>query len=166
MNFSTDLPKSKPLVTYIVASTMKPSDPLPDNTKEIPCFRMHAVVLKLKGTIFKREIENQVKLNNGKGLILCHIRKIDLIENIVMEPIVHQKEIEAHNEELPAIESKEAKDTNNAQIHNTDVLVVPNPNEVGKFTKSKGMFDTIRRCKDKSYTEMYAELNKIEEKKD
>ncbi len=46
MNFSTDLPKSKPIVSYIVASAMRCTKYLPGEPKEGPCFRMHAVVLK------------------------------------------------------------------------------------------------------------------------
>ena len=46
MNFSTDLPKSKPMVNYIVASAMKSARFRMVGTKEGPCFRMHAVILK------------------------------------------------------------------------------------------------------------------------
>lgn len=42
MNFTTDLPKQKPLVTYVVASAMK-SQQIEEN-EEIPNFRMHAVI--------------------------------------------------------------------------------------------------------------------------
>ena len=52
MNFTTDLPKSNPMVSYIVASAMKCSRPSPGKTKESPCFRMHAVVLKNKSNFF------------------------------------------------------------------------------------------------------------------
>lgn len=78
MNFSTDLPKSNPLVTYIVASAMKCSRPSLDKCKfkEIPCYRMHAVILKNKRTFYITTSGNQILLNNGKGLILCHIRKV------------------------------------------------------------------------------------------
>eukprot|EP00826_Nyctotherus_ovalis_P065847 TRINITY_DN9695_c0_g2_i10.p1 TRINITY_DN9695_c0_g2~~TRINITY_DN9695_c0_g2_i10.p1 ORF type:complete len:207 (-),score=13.17 TRINITY_DN9695_c0_g2_i10:95-715(-) len=69
MNFSTDLPKGDPLVSYIVASAMKCSQSFSKESKfkEIPCYRMHAVILKNK--------DSQLLLNDGKGLILCHIRK-------------------------------------------------------------------------------------------
>ena len=46
MNLSTDLPKSNPMVTNIVASAMKSSKTTLTNEKEGPSFRMHAVVLK------------------------------------------------------------------------------------------------------------------------
>jgi hypothetical protein len=42
MNFTTDLPKKKPKVTYVVASAVK-SHRIDHN--EHPLFRMHAVVL-------------------------------------------------------------------------------------------------------------------------
>jgi len=84
MNFSTDLPKSNPLVSYIVASAMKCSRSTSNKIKaidgskfkEIPCFRMHAVILKHKRIFCLLTLGNQLQLNNGKGLILCHIRKV------------------------------------------------------------------------------------------
>ncbi len=46
MNFSTDLPKANPVVSYIVASAMRCTKYFPGAVKEEgPCFRMHAVVL-------------------------------------------------------------------------------------------------------------------------
>ena len=51
MNFTTDLPKSKPLVSYIVASAVKCEKFFPGCENEGPCFRMHAVILKNKGLI-------------------------------------------------------------------------------------------------------------------
>lgn len=160
MNFSTDLPKSKPLVTYIVASTMKSADVFPDNSKDLPCFRMHAVVLKFKGTLFKHGIESQMKLNNGKGLILCHLRKIDPTENISMEPL---KETEVNKEQL---QTEHKEHVNSPQTPNINVLIVQSPNEVGKFSKSKELIKAINECKGQLYIEMYGRLNKIEEHKD
>ena len=46
MNFTTDLPKSNPLVSYIVASAVRCDKFFPGKESEGPCFRMHAVVLK------------------------------------------------------------------------------------------------------------------------
>jgi hypothetical protein len=46
MNFTTDLPKCKPIVSYIVASAIKNPKYFPEAAHEGPCFRMHAVVLK------------------------------------------------------------------------------------------------------------------------
>jgi hypothetical protein len=46
MNFTTDLPKKNPLVTYIVASAVKCHKFFPNNKDIGPSFRMHAVILK------------------------------------------------------------------------------------------------------------------------
>lgn len=51
MNFTTDLPKANPLVSYIVASAIKCTKFFPQAINEGPCFRMHAVVLKNLGKI-------------------------------------------------------------------------------------------------------------------
>jgi len=48
MNFSTDLPKGKPLVTYIVASAVRSGKTSFRESKNKPLFRMHAVVLNDK----------------------------------------------------------------------------------------------------------------------
>ena len=48
MNFTTDLPKRNPLVSYIVASAVRCEKFFPGQTKEGPVFRMHAVILKSK----------------------------------------------------------------------------------------------------------------------
>ena len=40
MNFTTDLPKKLPMVTYVVASALEPN-----NKSKTPLFRMHAVIL-------------------------------------------------------------------------------------------------------------------------
>ena len=50
MNFTTELPKKSPLVTYIVASAMRSAKLFPEAVTEGPCFRMHAVVLSNSGT--------------------------------------------------------------------------------------------------------------------
>jgi len=52
MNFTTDLPKGNPIVTYIVASAIKCSKFFPQAESQTPCFRMHAVVLKDAGNSF------------------------------------------------------------------------------------------------------------------
>lgn len=46
MNFTTDLPKKDPIVSYIVASAVKCEKFFPGAAKEGPVFRMHAVILK------------------------------------------------------------------------------------------------------------------------
>ncbi len=48
MNFTTDLPKKDPIVSYIVASAVKCEKFFPGSSKEGPVFRMHAVILTKK----------------------------------------------------------------------------------------------------------------------
>jgi hypothetical protein len=45
MNFTTELPKRDPVVSYIVASAVKCEKFFPESANEGPAFRMHAVVL-------------------------------------------------------------------------------------------------------------------------
>jgi len=45
MNFTTDLPKKRPYVTYIVASAVKCERFFPKSKDEGPLYRMHAVIL-------------------------------------------------------------------------------------------------------------------------
>lgn len=45
MNFTTELPKKSPCVTYIVASAVKCLKLFPESKDEGPSFRMHAVIL-------------------------------------------------------------------------------------------------------------------------
>jgi len=45
MNFTTDLPKKRPYVTYIVASAVKCERFFPNSKDEGPSYRMHAVIL-------------------------------------------------------------------------------------------------------------------------
>lgn len=47
MNFTTDLPKRNPLVSYIVASAVRCEKFFPGQTKNGPVYRMHAVILKI-----------------------------------------------------------------------------------------------------------------------
>lgn len=49
MNFTTDLPKKRPFVTYIVASAVKCEKFFPDSKNEGPSYRMHAVILNKDG---------------------------------------------------------------------------------------------------------------------
>jgi hypothetical protein len=46
MNFTTDLPKKDPLVSYIVASAVKCEKFFPGSNSDGPVYRMHAVILK------------------------------------------------------------------------------------------------------------------------
>jgi hypothetical protein len=48
MNFTTDLPKRNPIVSYIVASAVRCEKFFPGGSKNGPVFRMHAVILKLR----------------------------------------------------------------------------------------------------------------------
>jgi hypothetical protein len=48
MNFTTDLPKKDPIVSYIVASAVKCEKFFPGCAKEGPVYRMHAVILTKK----------------------------------------------------------------------------------------------------------------------
>lgn len=63
MNFTTNLPKSYPYVTYVVASAMR-THPMEDN--ENTEFRMHAVIPYYGGKNFCQK--NQY--------ILCHVRSV------------------------------------------------------------------------------------------
>jgi len=49
MNFTTDLPKRRPYVTYIVASAVKCEKFFPNCKNEGPSYRMHAVILNKNG---------------------------------------------------------------------------------------------------------------------
>jgi len=49
MNFTTDLPKRRPYVTYIVASAVKCEKFFPNSKNEGPSYRMHAVILNKNG---------------------------------------------------------------------------------------------------------------------
>ncbi len=49
MNFTTDLPKKRPYVTYIVASAVKCEKFFPECKNEGPSFRMHAVIINKEG---------------------------------------------------------------------------------------------------------------------
>ena len=48
MNFTTDLPKKDPLVSYIVASAVKCEKFFPGSLDDGPVYRMHAVILRKK----------------------------------------------------------------------------------------------------------------------
>jgi hypothetical protein len=49
MNFTTDLPKRNPVVSYIVASAIRCEKFFSEEErKNAPIFRMHAVILKIK----------------------------------------------------------------------------------------------------------------------
>jgi len=80
MNFTTELPKRKPLVSYIVASAVKCERFFPNAHKEGPAFRMHAVIL--------------VK-PSAKSYVLCHVRKLASSEEtppVSLAPTVEREE--------------------------------------------------------------------------
>ncbi len=90
MNFTTDLPKKNPLVTYIVASAVKCEKFFPKSQSQAPSYRMHAVILnsKLKDydVVFKEydllqynfiPKQPSQRFLKTKSYILCHVRKID-----------------------------------------------------------------------------------------
>lgn len=94
MNFTTDLPKKEPIVSYIVASAVKCEKFYPGSAKEGPVFRMHAVILKRKADGSLPVDPHLQKLGstgsssakphkgtwpssiNAGGYILCHVRKV------------------------------------------------------------------------------------------
>lgn len=104
MNFTTDLPKKDPIVSYIVASAVKCEKFFPGAAKEGPVFRMHAVILtkKTSSSLSLNEVSGkktgQSNLIGGFGVsrqnakqsggnkwapaqnatkfILCHVRKV------------------------------------------------------------------------------------------
>jgi len=59
MNFTTDLPKRDPLVSYIVASAVKCEKFFPNSLDDGPVYRMHAVILK------KRDPKLDLPLSDG-----------------------------------------------------------------------------------------------------
>ena len=71
MNFTTDLPKKDPVVSYIVASAVKCAKffPKQDGT---PVFRMHAAIIYPR----KCHVPGWEKYKNSEPMILCHIRKV------------------------------------------------------------------------------------------
>ena len=60
MNFTTDLPKKNPVVSYIVASAIRCERYFPNSNNLGPIFRMHAVILY-----------------DNPRYVLCHVRKIN-----------------------------------------------------------------------------------------
>lgn len=62
MNFTTDLPKRDPLVSYIVASAVKCEKFFPGSNDDGPVYRMHAVILK------KRDMTLQLPSKGGSDL--------------------------------------------------------------------------------------------------
>lgn len=97
MNFTTDLPKRNPLVSYIVSSAVKCEKFFPGNKQVGPAFRMHAVILKSKSLLAS---PNQSVKQNPERIedfpltsslyICCHVRKCDATEqdsNVEPSPV-------------------------------------------------------------------------------
>ena len=74
MNFTTDLPKRDPLVSYIVASAVKCEKFFPGSNDDGPVYRMHAVILIAKATVYE-----QRKTKNCSGSPLSVYRKIYML---------------------------------------------------------------------------------------
>lgn len=98
MNFTTDLPKRNPLVSYIVASAVKCEKFFPGNKQIGPAFRMHAVILKSKSLLASphqssylnpERIEDYPK--SSQLFICCHVRKCDENEAEEGEPTPGKK---------------------------------------------------------------------------
>ena len=70
MNFTTDLPKRNPLVSYIVASAMRCEKFFPESDKNGgPVFRMHAVILKTGfPTVPKKQTKAQQQAAAASGV--------------------------------------------------------------------------------------------------
>jgi hypothetical protein len=85
MNFTTDLPKRNPLVSYIVASAVRCEKFFPESSRPGPVFRMHAVILKLKPGQQPGMVPNNPfngEINNRKPLfVCCHVRRVEQNEN-------------------------------------------------------------------------------------
>jgi hypothetical protein len=67
MNFTTDLPKKNPIVSYIVASAVKCEKFFPECAKEGPAFRMHAVILTKKGLLTHPQHASLTNTQIGSG---------------------------------------------------------------------------------------------------
>ena len=91
MNFTTELPKRNPIVSYIVASAVKCERFFPNSALEGPAFRMHAVVL----------CEPE-----ARPYILCHVRKLENSD----EPITSQ----LYRDDSPVPNKKPKKETFNS----------------------------------------------------
>ena len=131
MNFSTDLPKSNPLVTYIVASAVECSYSTKAKEKQLPCFRMHAVILNNSRIILLIYIDSQSMLNGGKGFILCHVRHANDEE----DNEVHQNPIQ-YEISQPKEPAKAANLENPSSLNEDKKSVEKKPPQILKFVES------------------------------
>ena len=73
MNFTTELPKRDPVVSYIVASAVKCEKFFPGSKNEGPVFRMHAVMLAPgSNALAGFDLPDSASCH-----ILCHVRRVD-----------------------------------------------------------------------------------------
>ena len=82
MNFTTDLPKRNPLVSYIVASAVRCEKFFPPGSKGGPVYRMHAVILKLRpGQPVGMTPHNPFNMEKNERklplYICCHVRRVE-----------------------------------------------------------------------------------------
>lgn len=78
MNFTTDLPKRNPLVSYIVASAVRCEKFFPESSKPGPVYRMHAVILKENGIKLSNNPQEDGDPRNKIELyICCHLRRVE-----------------------------------------------------------------------------------------
>ncbi|KAL4432022.1 hypothetical protein ABPG74_017758 [Tetrahymena malaccensis] len=151
MNFTTDLPKKKPQVTYIVASSVKcqksqgnDKSKQDNNKKEQDVYRMHAVILYKNSQAKQQQQQgddtnnnnNSAKANNSesKQYILCHIRKMDI-----------------NDDEKIGIKQLGTLNSNSASESSQDLAMNSNSQKSGKQGKQaykKQMINDIKRLQD------------------
>ena len=73
MNFTTELPKRDPVVSYIVASAVKCEKFFPGSKNEGPVYRMHAVMLADNAS----SLQGFDLPESAHGHILCHVRRVE-----------------------------------------------------------------------------------------
>ena len=122
MNFTTDLPKSRPYVTYIVASAVNCERFFPNSKKEGPAFRMHAVVLNKEGRSYSARRGKTGEINELEGVIqkeyiLCHIRKID---NELKNNYINREEIKNKDNNEDIIQKKRKINENENSYINSE----------------------------------------------
>jgi len=180
MNFSTDLPKSDPIVSYIVASAIRSSLPTSGKVKKIPCFRMHAVMLKNTGIYNTSNIDSRRKLNGGKGLILCHIRQVAAIPGNLINQDIENCSALANKDEnqivvrnpfrLPLMKSVKPKLERSSPLqlstlksrgvysNSTGISVKRLKTSSGYFHSSRMLMEMINKHGIDSYQELYKRL--------
>lgn len=153
MNFSTDLPKGSPVVTYIVASAVKSDNLVCKESRSKPSFRMHAVVLKDKRK-HSLTLEDQALLNEGKGLILCHIRKVsEADEKSSAMKRLHAEASSSNVESSPVNSGPIEKEENKR-----GVKYCAEKSHNGSFINSKRLMNIIGKHEKGSYAELYVML--------